>query len=165
MRKFIPLVALLATPLAAQSTPPPEDPAAGVSQERLRADIDTLVGFGTRHTLSEQDNPKRGIGAAVDWGLAEFGRISQGCGDCLEIVAPERIEPEGGRLPRPTRIRNAVAIQRGTERPDEVVIVQAHIDSRVTDVMDWQSDAPGANDDGSGTVLVLEAARNLSRNR
>ena len=163
MRKLIPLVALVAFPLVAQETSPP-DPAVGVSQERLRADIDTLVGFGTRHTLSEQDNPERGIGAAVDWGLAEFGRISEDCGSCLKVVAPERTEPEGGRLPRPTRIRNAVAIQRGTERPNEVIIVQAHIDSRVSDVMDWESDAPGANDDGSGTVLVLEAARNLSRN-
>ena len=163
MRTLLPLVALLASPLAAQSTPPPpEDPAAGVSQERLRADIDTLVGFGTRHTLSEQDNPERGIGAAVDWGLAEFGRISAVCNNCLTIVAPERIE-EGRRLPRPTRIRNAVAIQRGNERPNEVVIVQAHIDSRVTDAMDWESDAPGANDDGSGTVLVLEAARALTQ--
>lgn len=164
MKNLIPLVAFFATPLAAQETGP-SDPAAGVSQERLRADVDTLVGFGTRHTLSEQDNPTRGIGAAVDWGLAEFRKISAGCGDCLEVVAPERIEPAGGRLPKPTRIRNAVAIQRGTERPNEVVIVQGHIDSRVTDVMDWQSDAPGANDDGSGTVLVLEAARNLSRTR
>ena len=162
MRKLIPLVALLASPLAAQSAPPPEDPAVSVSQERLRADIDTLVGFGTRHTLSEQDNPERGIGAAVDWGLAEFGRISQRCNNCLTIVAPERIE-EGRRLPRPTRIRNAVAIQTGYERPNEVVIVQGHIDSRASDAMDWESDAPGANDDGSGTVLVLEAARALTQ--
>ncbi|MAM38781.1 MAG: peptidase M28 [Erythrobacter sp.] len=163
MRTLLPLVALVSAPLAAQESAP-ADPAADVSQERLRADIDTLVGFGTRHTLSEQDNPKRGIGAAVDWGLAEFGRISAGCDGCLEVVAPERIEPAGGRLPRPTRLRNAVAIQRGTERPNEVVIVQGHIDSRASDVMDWESDAPGANDDGSGTVLVLEAARNLSGN-
>lgn len=160
MKKLSLFAALFATtPLAAQEA----DPAADVSQERLRADIDTLVGFGTRHTLSEQDNPERGIGAAVDWGLAEFGRISESCGGCLTTVAPERIE-EGRRLPRPTRIRNAVAIQRGTERPNEVVIVQAHIDSRVSDAMDWQSDAPGANDDGSGTVLVIEAARQLTKN-
>ena len=189
MKKFLPLLAVFATPVQAQDSQNqeeadrrydemaplidtgtrlprpvinPVDPAMVVSEDRLRADIDTLVGFGTRHTLSEQDNPTRGIGAAVDWGLAEFGRISQSCDGCLEIVAPERIE-EGRRLPRPTRIRNAVAIQRGTERPNEVVIVQAHIDSRVTDAMDWERDAPGANDDGSGTVLVLEAARALTQ--
>ena len=158
MHKLLPLAAFLAAaPLAAQ-----DHPAADVSQERLRADVEKLVSFGTRHTLSEQDNPTRGIGAAVDWGLAEFERISDRCGDCLTVVAPERMV-EGGRIPRPTRLRNAVAIQRGTERPNEVVIVQGHIDSRVSDVMDFTSDAPGANDDGSGTALVIEAARVLSQ--
>jgi hypothetical protein len=150
------IAAVLAAPLAAQ-----DDPAANVSEERLRADIDTLVAFGTRHTLSEQDNPTRGIGAAVDWGLNQFRTISEGCGNCLEVVAPERMV-SGNRIPEPVRLRNAVAIQRGTERPNEVVIVQAHIDSRASEALDWKSDAPGANDDGSGTVLVLEAARMLS---
>ncbi|QKG71581.1 M28 family peptidase [Erythrobacter mangrovi] len=158
MKKLAFAAALIAAPISAQSS----DPAAGVSEARLRADIDTLVGFGTRHTLSEQDNPKRGIGAAVDWGLAEFSRISAQCRGCLEIVAPERMV-SGARIPTPVRLRNAVAIQRGAERPNEVVIVQGHIDSRVSDPLDWQKDAPGANDDGSGTVLVLEAARNLSQ--
>lgn len=158
MHKLLPLAAILAAaPLAAQ-----DHPAADVSQERLRADVEKLVSFGTRHTLSEQDNPNRGIGAAVDWGLAEFERISDRCGDCLTVVAPERMV-EGGRIPRPTRLRNAVAIQLGTERPNEVVIVQGHIDSRVSDVMDFTSDAPGANDDASGTALVIEAARVLSQ--
>lgn len=158
MKKLVPLAAVLAAPIAAQV----DDPAAGVSEDRLRSDIETLVGFGTRHTLSEQDNPARGIGAAVDWGLAEFDRISAECGGCLKVVAPERMV-SGNRIPEPVRLRNAVAIQRGTTRPNEVVIVQAHIDSRGSDVMDWKVDAPGANDDGSGTVLVLEAARQLSQ--
>jgi len=156
MKKLAFIIALLASPLAAQ-----DDAVISVSEERLRADIDTLVGFGTRHTLSEQDNPTRGIGAAVDWGAAEFRRISAECGGCLEVVLPERMV-QGRRIPQPTRLRNVVAIQRGTERPNEVIIVQAHIDSRVGDPLDWQSDAPGANDDGSGTVLVLESARALS---
>ena len=158
MHKLLPLAAILAAaPLAAQ-----DHPAADVSQERLRADVEKLVSFGTRHTLSEQDNPTRGIGAAVDWGLAEFERISDRCGDCLTVVAPERMV-EGRRIPDPTRLRNAVAIQLGTERPNEVVIVQGHIDSRVSDVMDFTSDAPGANDDATGTALVIEAARVLSQ--
>ena len=131
MRKLLLLAALISTPLIAEEG----DPAAGVSEQRLRADIDTLVAFGTRHTLSEQDNPRRGIGAAVDWGLAEFGRISDQCEGCLEIVAPERMV-QGDRIPEPVRLRNAVAIQRGTERPNEVVIVQGHIDSRVSDPLD-----------------------------
>lgn len=150
------LAALFAAPLAAQN-----HPAEAVSAERLRGDVEKLVSFGTRHTLSSQTDPERGIGAAVDWGLAEFKRIGAKCGGCLEVL-PVGETVTGARIPTPTLVRNAVAIQRGTERPNEVVIVQGHIDSRVTDVMDATSDAPGANDDGSGTALVIEAARVLS---
>lgn len=148
----------ISPPLAAQ-----DDPAVQVSETRLRADIDALVGFGTRHTMSLQDHPTRGIGAARRWGEGEFRKASEACGGCLQIVLPERLV-EGRRIPTPTRLVNVVAIQRGTERPNEVVIVQGHIDSRVSDVSDFTSDAPGANDDGSGTALVVEAARVLSGN-
>ncbi|MGC8030407.1 M28 family peptidase, partial [Salmonella enterica] len=82
----------------------------------------------------------------------------------LEVVMPESMV-SGTRIPTPVKMVDVVAIQRGTERPNEVVIVEAHIDSRVTDVMDIKSDAPGANDDGSGTALVLEAARVLSKRK
>jgi hypothetical protein len=136
----------------------------GVSQERLHADIETLVGFGTRHTLSTQDDPKRGIGAARKWGEGEFRKASAACGGCLEIVLPEKAV-SGSRIPNPVRLVDVVAIQRGTERPNEVVIVQGHIDSMRSDVMDSTGDAPGANDDGSGTALVLEAARVLSQRK
>lgn len=156
IKRALLLAALLATPLAAQP-----HPADSVSEDRLRSDVETLVGFGTRHTLSSQDDPKRGIGAAVNWGLDEFRRIGAKCGGCLEVL-PVGDTVTGPRIPVPTLVRNAVAIQRGTERPNEVVIVQGHIDSRVSDVMDATSDAPGANDDGSGSALVLEAARVLS---
>lgn len=158
--KLFPLaLALIAAPLAAQTAPD-----AQVSQARLKADIERMVAFGTRHTLSSQTDPKRGIGAAVDWGAASFRAIGQQCGGCLTVMLPERMET-GDRIPRPTRIRNAVAIQRGTERPDEVVIIQGHIDSRVSDPLDFTKDAPGANDDGSGSALVLEAARHLSQRK
>ena len=152
------LAALAAAPLAAQN-----HPAEKVSQDRLRADVEKLVSFGTRHTLSAQDDPERGIGAAVNWALDEFRRIGETCGNCLEVLpVGEVIEPDGRRIPTATLVRNAVAIQRGSERPNEVVIVQGHIDSRVSDALDFTSDAPGANDDGSGSALVLEAARTLS---
>ena len=141
-----------------------DDPSPTVSEARLRADIAQLVGFGTRHTLSVQDDPKRGIGAARRWGAAEFRNTSKACGGCLTIVLPERMV-QGARVPNPTKLVDVVAIQTGTERPNEVVIVQGHIDSRVTDVMNFTSDAPGANDDGSGTALVLEAARVLSKHK
>ncbi len=158
IKRALLLAAIAAAPLAAQT-----HPAEQVAEERLKADVETLVGFGTRHTLSVQDDPERGIGAAVDWGLAEFQRIGATCGGCLEVLPVGEVVPaDGRRIPADTLIRNAVAVQRGTERPNEVVIVQGHIDSRVSDVMDATSDAPGANDDGSGTALVLEAARVLS---
>lgn len=150
------LAALVAAPLAAQTHPADE-----VSEHRLQADVAKLVSFGTRHTLSSQDDPKRGIGAAVSWALDEFRRIGTDCRNCLEVL-PVGETVTGPRIPTPTLVRNAVAIQRGTERPNEVLIVQGHIDSRVSDVMDAASDAPGANDDGSGSALVLEVARVLS---
>ena len=159
-KRLLLTAALLASaPLAAA-----DDPSASVSQERLTADIQSLVGFGTRHTLSVQDDPRRGIGAARRWGEAEFRKTSKACGGCLTIVLPERMV-QGPRVPNPTRLVDVVAIQTGTERPNEVVIVQGHIDSRVTDVMNFTADAPGANDDGSGTALVLEAARVLSKHK
>lgn len=157
MRKLVLLAALIGPPAFAQT-----DFADEVSQSRLRADVEALVGFGTRHTLSSPDDPQRGIGAARRWGEAQFRAASEACGGCLEIVTPERTET-GNRVPEPALIRNVVAIQRGSERPDEVVIVQGHIDSRVSDVMDAVSDAPGANDNASGSALVLEAARVLSQ--
>jgi hypothetical protein len=157
MSRYLLPLALFAAPVSAQG-----DPAASVSETRLRADVEAMVAFGTRHTLSSQDHPTRGIGAAIRWGEATFAGLSAGCGGCLEVVTPERMV-QGNRIPEPTRLRNVVAIQRGTERPNEVVIVQAHIDSRVSDVMDFASDAPGANDDASGSALVIEAARVLSR--
>ncbi len=155
-RFFAAAAVLAAAPLAAA------EPEEEVSAERLRSDVERLVGFGTRHTLSEQNHPTRGIGAARRWGEAELRKTSAACGGCLEIVLPERMVT-GARIPAPTRLVNVVAIQRGSERPNEVVIVQGHIDSRVSDVMDFTSDAPGANDDASGTALTIEAARVLSK--
>jgi hypothetical protein len=96
--------------------------------------------------------------------LGEFNKDSAACGGCLEIALPDRMVT-GERIPAPAHIVDVVAIQRGSERPKEVVIVQGHIDSRVSDVMNATSDAPGANDDGSGTALVLEAARVLSQHK
>lgn len=159
MKKFAVALALFSTPLAAQT--PPE---ASVSQSRLKADVERMVAFGTRHTLSSQTDKKRGIGAAVDWGADSFRAIGRQCGGCLTVVLPERMV-SGDRIPTPVRLRNAVAIQRGTERPDEVVIIQGHIDSRVSDPLDFTKDAPGANDDASGSALVLEAARALSQRK
>jgi hypothetical protein len=138
---------------------------APVSGARMKATVEKLVSFGTRHTLSSQTDPKRGIGAALKWTEAEFQRYSKECGGCLTIVSPSDTVSGKPRVPNPTLVRNMVAIQRGTERPNDVVIITGHIDSRVTDPMNATSDAPGANDDGSGTATVIEAARVLSKHK
>jgi len=131
---------------------------APVSQAQLRHSIETLVSFGTRHTLSSQTDPKRGIGAALNWAEGQFRS------DGLETVRPCDTFI-GSRIPTPTRICDAVAIQRGTERPNDVVIITAHIDSRVSDPLNANAFEPGANDDGSGSAAVLEAARVLSKHK
>ena len=166
MRKLIAMSSLVLIGAA----PPPSPDARlraiiqPVSQAQLRHTIETLVSFGTRHTLSSQTDPKRGIGAALNWAESEFGRYSAACGNCLTVVRPSETF-SGDRLPSPTRITDVVAIQRGTERPNDVVIIQGHIDSRVSDPMNATADAPGANDDGSGTAAVIEAARVLSKHK
>jgi Zn-dependent M28 family amino/carboxypeptidase len=153
--RILPLIplALLATPAAAQDKP---DPA------RLRATVEKLVSFGTRHTLSDPDHPTRGIGAARRWASAELSRIGDACG-CIETANIARTFT-GARAPNGVNIVDVLGFQTGAD-PKRVIILGAHIDSRVTDVMDATSDAPGANDDGSGVALVLEAARILSKER
>ncbi|MBL9066986.1 MAG: M20/M25/M40 family metallo-hydrolase [Sphingopyxis sp.] len=151
---------LLIAPTAAhgQDETPAADPA------RLKADVEKLVSFGTRHTLSSATDPKRGIGAARNWGAAEFARISKACGGCLTV---ERIADrfDGPRAPDGVVVENVLAIQKGSGDPAHVIIIAGHIDSRVSDPMNFTADAPGANDDASGTALVIEAARLLSKQK
>ena len=129
-----------------------------VSGAEMKRTVEKLVSFGTRHTLSSQTDPKRGIGAALDWTKGRFESFG------LRTERPCDTFT-GSRIPAPTRVCDMIAIQRGTERPNDVVIIQGHIDSRVTDPMNFTSDAPGANDDGSGTAAVIEAARVLSKHK
>ena len=111
-----------------------------------------LVGFGTRHTLSVQDDPRRGIGAARDYIKAQFDQIAATSGGRMTVELQSYIQEPASRIPVPTRITNVVATLRGTDpaSADRVYVVGAHYDSRVTDVLNATSDAPGANDDGSG---------------
>ena len=162
------LTALLAFPLltAAAAKPQPElvQIAKAVQQPRLHATVAKLVSFGTRHTLSDRTSDTRGIGAAERWTAAEFEAISKACGGCLTVAVPKQTFT-GRRVPNPTEIGAILAIQKGTTDPDRVIIISGHIDSRVSDVMDATSDAPGANDDGSGVAAVIEAARVLSKHK
>ncbi|HSM36832.1 MAG TPA: M28 family metallopeptidase [Longimicrobiales bacterium] len=143
------------------------DIADAVSAERIERDIRTLAGFGTRHTLSDTVSDTRGIGAARRWIKAEFDRISEACGGCLEVYFQGYLQ-EGdaqSRIPADTRIVNVVAIQHGAAHPDRYVIMSGDIDSRVSDALDGTSDSPGANDNASGMAGTLEAARVLTRYR
>jgi hypothetical protein len=147
---------ILAVPLllAAAAFPAP-------SSTRLKADVTTMVGFGTRHTASITTDPKRGIGAARTWAASRFQQIAATCGGCITVDSISR-RFTGPRAPTGVMVEDVLGIQKGRD-PNRVVIIGAHIDSRVTDVMNVTSDAPGANDNASGVALVLEAARLLSQ--
>ncbi len=150
-----PIVAvLMAMPADAQEK---TDPA------RMKATVETLVGFGTRHTASSTEDPKRGIGAARRWAGGELTRIADACDGCI-VVANIARTFTGPRAPDGVEVVDVLGFQQG-EDPKRVVIVGGHIDSIVGDVMDHDADAPGANDDASGVAVVLEAARILSKHK
>ncbi len=157
MRKLPLIASLLALAVATPSVAQNES-----SPTRLRADVEKLVSFGTRHTLSSATDPKRGIGAARRWAKAEFEKISKACKGCLTTEMLER-NMSGPRVPNGVNIVDVLAIKPGKMGWDHVIIIAGHIDSRVSDVMDFTKDAPGANDDGSGSALVIEAARLMSK--
>ncbi|WP_426566900.1 M28 family metallopeptidase [Angustibacter sp. McL0619] len=136
-----------------------------VDPARIRATIEKLVSFGTRHTLSSQDDPNRGIGAARDWLFATLQGYAAASGGRLIVEKQSFIQPPGPRVPTPTQITNVIATLRGASEPDRTYVVTGHYDSRVTDVLNATSDAPGADDDGSGVAVVLELARILSAAR
>ncbi len=144
---------------------------AGISAEKVQADIAKLVSFGTRSTLSSMDTelpPGQGILAAADWITSEFEGISKECGGCLEVKRDEFVEPTSNdprsRIPRPTKLVNVYAILRGTGGEKAPwVLVTGHYDSRATDVMNDKLTSPGANDDASGVAVSLESARAMAR--
>ncbi|KAF2204075.1 putative zinc metalloprotease [Delitschia confertaspora ATCC 74209] len=133
-----------------------------VDPKRIEANIRKLVSFGTRHTLSTQTDPKRGIGAARDWIASEMSKYAEKSGGRMTVTVPSMIQPVASRVPFPVKLSNVLATIKGSEEPERVYVITGHYDSRVTDVLDYESDAPGANDDASGTALVIELARILS---
>jgi hypothetical protein len=140
-----------------------------ISAQRIQANIEKLVSFGTRLTLSAQDPASiaagHGIGAAREWIKAEFERYSKDCGGCLEVKTDSFTEEPTERVPKATEITNVYAVLKGTDASNakRMVLVTGHYDSRNTDVLDVNGDAPGANDDASGTAVSLECARVLSK--
>jgi Peptidase family M28 len=140
-----------------------------VSPQRIEANINKLVSFGTRSTLSSQDlgllNSGRGIAAARLWIVSELQRYSNECGGCLDVETYRFVEQPMARIPSPTEIVDAYAVMKGTDaaNSNRIVLVTGHYDSRNSDILDYKGDAPGANDDASGTAVSLECARVLSK--
>ncbi|MEL7148627.1 MAG: M28 family peptidase, partial [Bacteroidota bacterium] len=136
-----------------------------VSADRLEEDITKLVGFGTRHTLSDTVSSTRGIGAARRWIKSAFEKISADCGNCLEVKYQRTLVEKGAnsRIVKDVEVVNVIAIQRGTQFPNRYVIMSGDIDSRVSDANNFTDDSPGANDNATGMAGALEAARVLSK--
>jgi hypothetical protein len=135
-----------------------------VSEERIENDIRKLAGFGTRNTFSDTVSQTRGIGAARRYIKKEFDQISSSCNKCLNVFYQKDFvtKEDGNRIPKDAWIVNVVAIQKGTKYPNRFIIMSGDIDSRASDTMDFESDAPGANDNASGMAGTMEAARVLS---
>src|SRR5262245_40820360 len=144
----------------------PQLPDAGLRQllreidsTKIEASVRRLVAFGTRHTLSSQTDPVRGISAARDWINDQFLASAAASDGRMTVNLQSFVQPAGPRIPVPTTITNIIATLRGTSTPERVYVVTGHYDSRITDVLNGTDDAPGADDDGSGVAAVLELAR------
>jgi len=180
---FLLFASLAALPIAPRAcaqtplTPAPADPAiaqaiARISPENVHADIEKLVSFKNRSTLSSMESdlpPGTGINAAADWIFAEFTRISAACGNCLEVKRDDFVEPgtPKTRILKDTRLQNIYAVLKGTDpaQSNRRVLVTGHYDSRNSDNFNTHDEAPGANDDASGVAVSLESARALSQLR
>lgn len=130
-----------------------------IDADRIEATVRRLVAFGTRHTLSVQDDPERGIGAARDWIHERMREYAAASGGRMTVEAQAYVQEPAARIPAPTRITNIVATLRGDSTPGRTYVLTGHYDSRVTDVMNATDDAPGADDDASGVAVIMELAR------
>jgi len=176
MKKIIPASILLCCLLAkgagscqAQTTivrdPEIEAMVKEVNTDSLQSYIKTMVAFGSRSTVSSVTDKKKGIGAARQWVLTKFTQFAAASGGRLTAFVDTTIyAADGRRVKEPINLGNTVATLKGTDPGDSrIFIISGHLDSRRTDVMDGTNDAPGANDDGSGSAAVLECARVMSK--
>ena len=162
---LLPLLLLLSTVTLSQTDSRIYDIIESVSANRLQKDITTLANFGTRNTFSDTISNTRGIGAARRWIKSEFETISKECKNCLQVFYQKDFVTTnvGERVPKDSWIVNVVAIQKGTKYPNRYIIMTGDIDSRNSDTMDYEGDAPGANDNATGMAGTIEAARVLSK--
>src|SRR5689334_3983929 len=168
--------ALTSTIVPAQRKSPAAKPAAAhnrtianivreIDARNIERSVRQLVSFGTRNTLSEQNDPKRGIGAARDWLYAEFLKAAEASGGRMTVEKQSYEQAKAARVPQPTVLTNIVATLKGTqpESASRIYVVSGHYDSMCTSPTDAKCDAPGANDDASGTAAVLEMARVMAK--
>ena len=136
-----------------------------VSADSLKSYISRLVSFGTRNTLSSQTDPRRGIGAARQWVLSRFNEFArQSAGRLVAFIDTTTLQKDGRRVDTTLLLGNVVATLKGTDPADDrIFIISGHLDNMRSNVMDRTGDAPGADDDGSGTAAVMECARVMSK--
>ncbi|KAI4202267.1 MAG: hypothetical protein LQ350_002651 [Teloschistes chrysophthalmus] len=138
---------------------------AEVDPTRIQAIIRKLASYGTRHTLSSQTSPTRGVGAARDWIAEQMRSFAAASGGRMEVTVPSYIQGVGDRILFPVRISNVVATLKGNVDPGRVYVVSGHYDTRCSDPNDYESDAPGADDDASGVAISMELARIMATRR
>jgi hypothetical protein len=136
-----------------------------IDTDRIEAIVRRLAAFGTRHTLSSQDDPVRGIGAARDWIYEQLTAYAAASGGRMTVEKQTYVQEPGPRIPVATPITNVIATLRGDSAPNRIYVVTGHYDSRVTDVLNATADAPGADDDASGVAVIMEMARVMARRR
>jgi len=130
-----------------------------IDQDNLQTTVQKLVTFGTRHTLSSQTDPARGIGAATAWVFQQFQTYAAASAGNMTVQKQTFVQPVSSRIPVPTTITNVIATLNGSAPGNRTYVIVAHLDDRVTDVLDFTSDAPGADTDASGVAVVMELAR------
>jgi Peptidase family M28 len=136
-----------------------------VSADSLESYVRTMVGFGTRNTMSVQDNPTRGIGAARNWVLAKFNAFArQSGGRMTAFIDTVTLQPDKRRIDTPTLLGNVVCTLRGTDPSDKrIIMISGHLDNMPTSATDRRTEAPGANDDASGVAALIECARIMGK--
>ncbi|KAI4631012.1 hypothetical protein J4E83_002539 [Alternaria metachromatica] len=136
-----------------------------ISSANIEATITKLVSFGTRHTLATYNSSTRGVDAARDWVASEMRKYAADSNGTMTVEVQSYLQGIASRIPFPVYISNVLATAKGSETPDRVYVMTGHIDSRVTDVLNYDADSPGANDDASGVAIAMEIARVLAKHQ
>ncbi|KAI4276303.1 MAG: hypothetical protein LQ337_002570 [Flavoplaca oasis] len=143
-----------------------QDILAEIDPARIEAIIAKLVSFGTRHTLSSQTDPVRGIGAARDWIAEQMRSFAAASNGQMEVTVPSYVQqPDGDRILFPVRVSDVVATLKGSVDPGRYYVVSGHYDTRCSDPNDFECDSPGADDDASGVAVSMELARIMASRR